>query len=106
MHSVACFSDTYLGSYQIHVCLCCFKCNVLRLIRCQTFAYGVLYLFRNERKIETLKNEYEAKGSERDVDKNGIVSLEELEEVKDKHSKELEEIKVHIFGGSFKLAYF
>jgi hypothetical protein len=53
-----------------------------------------LCLFRNEQRIETLKNEYEARGPENQVNENGVVSLEELEGVKEKHSKELEEIKV------------
>ena len=94
-----CFADVYLDCHQIHMSPYCFKCNVLLLISTQSFTYVVLCLFSNERKIETLKNEYEARAPE--VKENGVVSLTEFEEVKDKHTKELEEIKVRKINGLF-----
>jgi hypothetical protein len=57
-------------------------------------AHVVLCLFSNERRIETLKNEYEARAPEREAKENGGVSVTAFEDVKEKHSKELEEIKV------------
>ena len=47
--------------------------------------------FSNERRIEELKNEYESKAAEREANKNGVLNLDE---VREKHNKELAEIKV------------
>lgn len=69
---------------------CCFKRIVLCLISTQPFTSIVLCLFSNERRIKALKNEYESKVPGREANKNGVL----LEEVKEKHSKELAEIKV------------
>ncbi|XP_028413126.1 rootletin-like [Dendronephthya gigantea] len=47
----------------------------------------------NERRIETLKQDYEARSSKPDANKEAVVTLTEFEEVQEKHTKELEKIK-------------
>ena len=90
-HSTDVFTQTAIALLIKLPCLfCCFKRIVFCLISTQPFTSIVLYLFSNERRIKALKNEYESNLPEGDASKNGVL----LEEVKEKHSKELAEIKV------------
>ena len=87
-----CCVGSYRNLHRTHVSLCCFKRSVICLISTQSSCVNCFCIcFSNERRIEELKNEYESKTAEREANKNGGLNLDE---VREKHSKELAEIKV------------
>lgn len=50
--------------------------------------------FRNERKINSLKSHYEKRSSDEGKKQNGVANADELKDVQEKHSKEIDALKV------------